>query len=467
MPEQVHNKYVFTLHEVSLSIRKVLGERYTSSFWVKAELNKLNYYKHSGHCYPELVEKAEGKIVAQIRSTLWRDDYVRINQRFLSILQQPLQDGIKIMFEARIVYDAVHGLSLSILDIDPTFTLGDLEREKQESIAHLKEHDLYYKNKHIPLPLLPQRVAIISVETSKGYADFMSVLAQNPWGYHYFTMLFPALLQGDKAALDIRKQLNRIKKVIHHFDVVAIIRGGGGDVGLSCYNDYELAAAICSFPIPVITGIGHSTNETVCELISHTNAITPTKLAELLLQHFHEFSVPVHKAKEIILRESKHILEETKEHYQRSLRAFQQGTLKLQLLHRKELTHQVKALNDQSQFKFQQEKQKLSQTKTSVAQSSFHLAQQQRSLLRVQEQDLLRTSKQWLQLQQTTLLHTEKNLDLLRPEHVLKRGYSITRIQGRSVRNKKTVKPGEEIHTILFEGELKSIVTSTHEKKDT
>lgn len=467
MPEYVHNKPVFTLHEVSLSIRKVLGDRYTSSFWVKAELNKLNYYKHSGHCYPELVEKKEGNIVAQIRSTLWRDDYVRINQRFLSVLQQPLQDGIKIMFEARIVYDAVHGLSLSILDIDPTFTLGDLEREKQESIARLKEQNLFTKNKQVRLPLLPQRVAIISVETSKGYADFMNVLLQNPWGYRYFTMLFPALLQGDKAALDIRKQLTRIKKVIHHFDVVAIIRGGGGDVGLSCYNDYELAAAICAFPIPVITGIGHATNETVCELISHTNAITPTKLAELLLQHFHDFSVPVQKAKEIMLRESKYLLEETKAHYQQRLRAFQQGTLKLQQLHRKELTHQVKALNDQSQFKMQQEKQRLSQTKARVAQSSFHLAQQQRSSLAIQEQDLLRTSKQWLQQQRTTLLHAEKNLDLLRPEQVLKRGYSITRIQGRSARNTKTVKPGDEIHTLLFEGELKSIVTSTHEKKDT
>ena len=157
---------------------------------------------------------------------------------------------------------------------------------------------------------MPQRIAIISVETSKGYADFIKVIETNSWNYKFFHLLFPSLLQGDKAVEDIINQLRRIEKVKEHFDVVAIIRGGGGDVGLSCYNNYKLAKEIALFPIPVITGIGHSTNETVTEMISFSNAITPTKLAEYLIQMFHNFLVPVQEAENTVIDRSRRLLSE-------------------------------------------------------------------------------------------------------------------------------------------------------------
>lgn len=227
MPETVNDKQVFSLLEVTKSIQKTLTERYKSSFWVKAEMNKLNYYKQSGHCYPELVEKKDGKVIAQIRSCLWKDDYNRSNNNFLQILKEPLKDGIKILFQAKILFDPAYGLSLLIMNIDPSYTLGDLEREKQETINQLREENIFGRNKILKLPLLPQRIAIISVETSKGYADFLRVIETNPWNYKFFHFLFPSLLQGDKAADSIINQLTRIKKVINHFDVVAVIRGGG------------------------------------------------------------------------------------------------------------------------------------------------------------------------------------------------------------------------------------------------
>lgn len=190
MSEINYDRRIFTLAEVSASIKKSLAERYSSSFWVKAEMNKLNHYPGSGHCYPELLDKQNDRVVAQMKSTLWRDDFIRINKKFNDVLGEPLKDGIKILFLARITYDAVHGLSLSIQDIDPAFTLGDLEMEKQEAILRLRRENLFDKNKLLELPYLPQRIAVISVETSKGYADFNEVIAKNPEGYSFFQMMF-------------------------------------------------------------------------------------------------------------------------------------------------------------------------------------------------------------------------------------------------------------------------------------
>src|SRR5664279_3992113 len=176
MPETYNNKPVFTLVDVTRSIQKTISDRYKTPVWIKAELNKLNYYKQSGHCFPELVEKQEGRVLAQMKATIWKDDFIVINREFQRVLHEPLKDGIKILFMAAILFDPTHGLALRIMDIDPAFTLGDLEKEKQETIQRLKTENLYDRNKIARLALLPQRLAIISVDTSKGYADFMKII---------------------------------------------------------------------------------------------------------------------------------------------------------------------------------------------------------------------------------------------------------------------------------------------------
>src|SRR5690606_8502437 len=152
MPEKLPDKVIFSLGEVAKSIQRTIAERYRQSYWIKAEMNKLNPYTHSGHCYPELVEKKEGKVVAEMRSILWNGDYQRINQRFIEITREPLKNGITILFQATISYDPLYGLSLRILDIDPAYSLGELEREKQASISRLKQEDLFYANKRLPFP---------------------------------------------------------------------------------------------------------------------------------------------------------------------------------------------------------------------------------------------------------------------------------------------------------------------------
>ena len=185
------NKKIYTLKEVSKSIEKTISKRYTSSFWLKTEMNKLNHYSHSGHCFPELVEKKDGVVITQMKSFLWKTDYLRINNQFKSILNQPLKDGINILCFVEINYDLKYGISLKILDIDPSFTLGELEKEKLQNIATLKSLNLFDKQKQIKFPALPKKIAIISVETSKGYADFVKIINGNKESFIFENKAFP------------------------------------------------------------------------------------------------------------------------------------------------------------------------------------------------------------------------------------------------------------------------------------
>lgn len=459
MPEKISDKNIFSLLEVTNSIKKTLQERYTTSFWVKAEMNKLNYYSKTGHCFPELVEKSEGKIIAQIKSILWQIDYNTINRNFLNTLKEPLKDGIKILLLAKITFDPAFGLSLQILDIDPQYTLGDLEKEKLETIKKLQLEGIYDKNKKIALPLLPQRIAIISVETSKGYGDFKEVINKNAWNYKFFHFLFPSLLQGEKAVNSIITQLERIRKVQQHFDVVAIIRGGGGDIGLSCFNNYELAKEIAHFPIPVITGIGHVTNETVCEMISHTNAITPTKLAELLIQKFHNFSVPIQRAKEKLVDKSKRLLLEENTKLQSELKLFRSFTENILNTNENKIRNAIYSIQHQAQFIIKNNNTNLNsfKDKTRLA-TNFSLSQLKVSINNYQEKIIIQ-SKLQLKTSLLAIENIDKNITILNPVNILKRGFSITYFNGKAIKDAAQLAEGEKINTVLFNGTMDSTIT--------
>jgi exodeoxyribonuclease VII large subunit len=377
-------------------------------------MNILNLHPPSGHCYPELVEIKDGRIIAEIRSNCWKDDYQRINDLFLQVLKEPLKNGINILFCAKVTYDPVYGLSLRILDIDPSYSLGELEREKQETIDKLKEAGIYDSNRRLPMPLLPKRIAIISVETSKGYSDFIKTLEQNSWGYRFFHMLFPAILQGERSVGSIIGQLYQIKKVLHHFDVVAIIRGGGGEVGLTCYNDYRLSREIALFPIPVITGIGHSTNETVAEMIAFKNAITPTDLADYLLQKFHNYAVPVQNAREIVVSQSGRMIRDEKLRLLNAVRYFRSVTGSLLIRREHEVESAIQSLRQQISVYFARESREIG--------------------------------------------HIEKTIALLDPANILKRGYSITLKDGKLVNKMNDVKEGDLLTTIIADGSIASTV---------
>ncbi len=316
----------------------------------------------------------------------------------------------------------MYGLSLRIVDIDPTFTLGELEKEKLDSIRKLKAEGIYESNKLLDFPVVPKRLAIISVETSKGLSDFYKIINQNPWGYRIESTLFPALLQGDKSVPSIINQLAIIAEKIDRYDVVAIIRGGGGEVGLSSYNNYLLARAIAIFPIPVLTGIGHSTNYTVSEMVAYKNAITPSELADFLIQKFHNFAIPVDRAAERI----------------------QQLIL----------------------TRFKEEHNILSQLATHIQWIGKREIQTSRAAIQQFQHDLNALLKLRFYEHKTALAHTERIIQLSDPIRLLKQGFSITKVNGKLLQSVTQVSQGDVIQTILEYGELTSTVTDKSPKED-
>ncbi|MEI7661307.1 MAG: exodeoxyribonuclease VII large subunit [Bacteroidota bacterium] len=506
MPEKVSDRTIFSLSEVTKSIQKTLADRYTSSFWIKAEMNKLNLYPQSGHCYPDLVEKSDGKIVAEIRSTIWKDDFQRINSNFLNVLHEPLKSGINILFCAKISFSPLHGLSLSILDIDPSYSLGELEKEKQQTIERLRKEGIFSTNKALELAVLPKRIAIISVQTSKGYSDFRNVIDGNGWGYHFFYMLFPSLLQGEHAVESIINQLSRIKRVKHHFDAVAIIRGGGGDVGLTCYNNYELSKQIATFPIPVITGIGHSTNETVAEMIAYKNAITPTELADFLIQKFHNFSVPLQSAQKSITDGILARIRDEKFSMLNVVRYFKSVTVASLATRRNNLRHEFNSLFQQTGYFVQRKGEDHEKAfsamnrgiKTIISDRTrqigevvynfrkdvnrvighnFWIVDGNIPLLERGSERILSAGSAAISLVKAGMRNEtgkviavetgrvaaiEKNIELMNPVNVLNRGYSITLVNGRVLKSVGTVAEGAILKTIITDGEITSETRTIH-----
>jgi len=412
--ETFQERPVYALSEITKSLENVVAKNYNRAYYIKAEILKLNYYPHSGHCYPELVEKENGKIKAQLRGVIWSTQFRSINERFVTITGEPLKEDITILCLATVEFSAQHGLGLHIQDIEPIYTLGEMARNKREVIEKLKKEQIFLLNKQKKLPLVPKKIAIISVETSKGYSDFMITLQQNSWNYKFQCTLFPSILQGDKALVSMPHQLAEISKRQQEFDCVVIVRGGGGDVGMSCYDDYGLAAAVATFPLPVITGIGHSTNETVTDMVAFANKITPTEVAYFLIQQFHNFSLQVDECKDKWVK-------------------------------------QITALLQQKDFYFSKIHQQLMMI-------IGNYNRQKEKEIQFLTQRLHNAVSQFLLKQQNTLQQSQTKIELLHPENILKRGYSITLKNGKAICHADEVKEGEIITTKLLSGEIKSVV---------
>ncbi|MEG2071151.1 MAG: exodeoxyribonuclease VII large subunit, partial [Bacteroidales bacterium] len=307
--ETFNDRPIYTLSEITKSIQTTISKTYTKAYYIKAEILKLNLYPHSGHCYPELVEKENNKIKTSLRAIIWKSQFDAINKRFLTITGEKLKENINILCLATVEFSSQYGLALYIQDIEPTYTLGEMVKNKREVIERLKKEGVFTANKEKQLPVLPKRIAIISVETSKGYSDFMITLNQNSWNYKFECELFPSILQGDKAITTINQRLDEIEKKRSQFDCVVIVRGGGADIGMSCYDDYQLANRVATFSLPVISGIGHSTNESVTDMVAYTYKITPTEVAYFLIQKFHEFAIKVEELQSNMVKSASYLID--------------------------------------------------------------------------------------------------------------------------------------------------------------
>jgi exodeoxyribonuclease VII large subunit len=279
-----------SLYELHQQIRKELEAAFPENYWVVAEIAQVNIDKRKGHCYLTLVDKGSDarQMLAQARATIWGTRYQMLGRYFEEKTGQPLKAGLKVLLQASVRFHELYGLSLDISNIDPNYTIGDLVRQRQETLKRLEAEGLLDANKKIELPLVPQRLAIISSVTAAGYQDFIHQLQNNSYGYTFNTCLFPAVVQGNESPDSVAAAMAKIAKHKDRFDAIVIIRGGGSQTDLSCFDDYKIAAAIGQSPLAVLTGIGHERDESIADLVANTRLKTPTAVAGFLIDRFRQ-----------------------------------------------------------------------------------------------------------------------------------------------------------------------------------
>ena len=412
---QVRHSEPISLYELNQQIKSVIKNATEPAYWVFAEISELKI-NVSGHCYVELVEKDEitENLKARSRATIWSSTFRMVSSYFESSAGIPLSPGIKIMVKVTVDFHEVYGLSLNIIDIEPSYTVGELARKKQEIISRLIQEGVFDMNRELDFPGLPKRIAVISSETAAGYGDFTDQLLNNEYDFQFHVKLFPAYMQGEDAENSIIHALENIHRYEDFFDIVVIIRGGGSQADLSCFNNYRLALHVVQFPLPVITGIGHEQDETIVDLVAHLQLKTPTAVAEYLISCFLDEFEQLNELTSRLVRQTNERVE--KENARISQIGYQ-------------CSMAVRKLVSGQNSKLQQIKLRLGYVvQEAIARMQHHL-------------NILEERNQYLN-----------------PLEILKRGYSITRQNGKIVKDGKLLDKGDFLETLFYKGKRKSRV---------
>ncbi len=405
-----------TLSELQRHIKQALEGALPLPVWVVAEVSELKV-NYSGHCYLELVEKSEpargGTPIprAQARAVIWRQQYAMLSAYFEAETGSRLAAGMKILAKVLVSYHELYGLSLQITDLDASYTLGEVERQKQMTIAQLQADGVWDMNREQELPLLTQRVAIVSSAAAAGYRDFCNELQQG--GYAFRTTLFDAVVQGQAAEESICAALAAVAERQEEFDVVVIIRGGGSASDLSCFNSYRLCSYVAQFPLPVVTGIGHDKDTSVADMVAHTPLKTPTAVAAWLTERM----------------------------------ARLEGWLTDAAMHLSELA--VKAT--------QREQLRLERMAGEVARLGGTYCERARSRMAMLGEQLRSEVARFIERRAMFLQVAESSVEARAPEKILRLGFAVVRCDGRAVTSAKGLK-GREVDIQLAEGKLKAEV---------
>ncbi len=439
-----------SLYQLNQTIKESLHVVIPTTLWVRAEIHNIST-NYSGHCYIDLVEKSEfnDQIIAKQRATIWASTYRILVQKFQQATNSSLQAGMKILVEVSVEFHELYGLSLNVKDIDPTYTLGELQRRRLEIIQRLKNRGLIDKNKQLPMPRLVQRIAVISSPTAAGYADFVHQLQNNPHGFAYSITLFPAIMQGPQTEESI---LSALDKIINsqlfiakgsktdgstfNFQLVVIIRGGGATSDLQAFDSELLAERCANFPLPIITGIGHLRDETILDLVAHKNLKTPTAVAEYIISRTLELDMDLLALGDRIQKSAILRLEQEKNLLISLSASIPQYALRLLASSDSKLT----SLQHRIELK----------TADFIAKN--------RLLLDRKSDQLSALVNQQLQQQQNNLKLIETKLQLLDPQQLLKKGYSFTTHNGKLVTSITQLTFGDTIITTLADGTIDSIV---------
>jgi exodeoxyribonuclease VII large subunit len=459
------NRHTMKLSDLQEEIREVIHGSFEIPRWISCEIMDITQ-NYSGHCYLDLIEKDEKseKVLARARATIWASSYRMLKPYFETTTGYELASGIKILVLARVEFHPVYGLSLNIQDIDPTYTLGDVERKKREIIQRLEKEGVLDMNKEILLSMVPQKIAVVSSITAAGYEDFMDQLKGNPYGYTFYTRLFPAVMQGENAEQSIIESLEKIFEYESHFDAVAIIRGGGSKSDLACFDSYDLAYHVSQFPLPVITGIGHEQDDSITDLVAHTRLKTPTAVAGFFIDKLASFEEQLEEFQDSLINNTITILNEQKlrlQLYQQkyvsgsvsTVNARQEYLLKLIGSARFQVQQQLRS-NDKSITRFME---KLRSTAVYIPQrkniESVHIMQRFRQLIHNK-----------MEGEDKRLEEYHRLVTYAEPGQILKMGFSISRLDGKALKDVKDTGPGAIVETELYRGKFKSKITDIQKK---
>lgn len=389
-----------------------MEESFPHAFLVTAEIASCDV---KDHCYLTLVDKEGDSIRAEVRAVIWSHRYNAVAPAFEEATGAKLAKGIKILFQATVNFHERYGLKLNIINIDPSYTIGEMAVRRKEILQKLGEEGLISRNKELEFPLVPRRIGIVSSLTAAGYGDLMSHLINNPYGYKFNCRLYEAVMQGDRAEASVVGALVQCMDDASYLDIVVIVRGGGGQTDLHCFDSYEIGKAIALLPLPVVSGIGHHRDVTVVDEVSNMREKTPTAVADMIITRVKDFEDRVDSAAYNLVRASRRMVSDKKEGLSSLSKNLEvaAGNELLDNFHRldlyvKGLKYSLKLVNN--------EKQKLKAKKS--------------------------------------------NINHLTPQNVLKRGYSITLTDGKTVKSASDVKAGDSLKTILYKGELTSIIKS-------
>ncbi len=433
-----------TLLELNRLVREVIESEIPNEYWVEAELAECR--ESRGHCYMELIQKDERSAtpVAKASAKCWASKWMLIRPHFERTTGQRLHAGMKVLLRVYAQFHEAYGFSWIVTDIDPTYTLGDMARKRQEIIRQLKEEGVFDLQKELPLPLFCQHIAVISSETAAGYGDFCNQLADNPYGFQFRTQLFPAIMQGEGTEQSIIAALERIYSNIpllqeglgEVFDCVVIIRGGGATSDMSGFDTLALAENVANFPIPIITGIGHDRDESILDMVSHTRVKTPTAAAAFLISHLKEVLDALNDSQRRIAN------------YCGSKLSTLNAQLSMLQAALPRLFPAIKAREEQRIESLSNRMMSGIQQRILSLQARISMTEQKLPLMALQK---LTTEKHRLEM-------IEEKIKMLDPALLLKRGYSITLFNGKTVRDPMTLKPGDEIETRVEKGTIKSII---------
>lgn len=405
-----------SLSQLNLLVSDSLKLSFPETYWIMAETSDVRVNQSSGHCYLEFVEKNEktGNLIAKARAYIWSSTFRVFKPYFEHATGQSFVSGLKVLVRVGIDFHELYGYGLTVYDIEPSYTMGDLQRKRREIILQLEEEGVLTLNKELSLSPLPQRIAVITSPTAAGYEDFLEHLLNNRYGFVFYPKLFPAIMQGEQTESSVILALEKIYEHKDLFDVVVIIRGGGATSDLTSFDSYLLAANCAQFPLPVITGIGHERDDTVLDIVAYKRAKTPTAVADFMIEKIEEAYDGQNILRERFVALSGQLLEE--------------ASMKLQnLLFR-------------------------------LPVQAIGLIEKQISVLELYEMRLKNAAMRLLQKAESQLVEKESFLKLSSPEYILSKGYSITRLNGKTIKNSEILKKGDQITTRFYQGEIRSTV---------